>query len=78
MMVDAELDPGAIEFFHFKFDPFDVPAEVFISAGKAWQMCRLRKADPGKFGIFNMHGLRFVSGDVVLDFPALNKVEILP
>jgi len=78
MMVDSELDQGAIEFFNIKFDPFDVPAEEFISAGKAWQMCRLGKADPNKFGIFDMHGLRFVWGDVVRDFLALNKVEILP
>jgi len=41
-------------------------------------MCRSGEADPDKFGIFDMHGLRFVWGDVVRDFLALNKVEILP
>jgi hypothetical protein len=41
-------------------------------------MCRSGKTDPDKFGIFDMHGLRFVWGDVVRDFLALNKVEILP
>jgi hypothetical protein len=78
MMVDSELDPSAIEFFNIKFDSLDVPPEEFITAGKAWQMCRSGKADPDKFGIFDMHGLRFVWGDVVRDFLALNKVEILP
>jgi hypothetical protein len=52
--------------------------EEFITAGKAWQMCRSGKADPDKFGIFDMHGLRFIWGDVVRDFLALNKVETLP
>ena len=78
IMVDSELDKGAIEFFKIKFDPFDVPPEEFITAGKAWQMCRSGKADPDKFGILDMHGLRFVWGDVVRDFLALNKIEILP
>jgi hypothetical protein len=78
MMVDSELDPSAIEFFSIKFDPFDVQPEGFITAGKAWLMCRSGKADPNRFGIFDMHGLRFIWGDVVRDFLALNKVEILP
>ena len=78
IMVDSELDKEAIEFFKIKFDPFDVPPEKFITAGKAWQMCRSGKADPDKFGILDMHGLRFVWGDVVRDFLALNKIEILP
>jgi len=77
-MVDSELDASALEFFNVKFDPLDVPSEEFITAGKAWKLCRQRKADPDKFGIFDMHGIRFIWGDVVRDFLALNKVEILP
>ena len=78
MMVDSELDASAIEFFNIKFDPLDVPSEEFMTAGRAWKLCRQRKADPDKFGIFDMHGIRFIWGDVVRDFLALNKVEILP
>ena len=77
-MVDSELDASAIEFFNIKFDPLDVPSEEFMTAGRAWKLCRQRKADPDKFGIFDMHGIRFIWGDVVRDFLALNKVEILP
>jgi hypothetical protein len=77
-MVDSELDASAIEFFNIKFDPLDVPSEEFMTAGRAWKLCRSGKADPDKFGIFDMHGIRFIWGDVVRDFLALNKVEILP
>jgi hypothetical protein len=77
-MVDSELDASAVEFFNINFNPLDVPPDEFLTAGKAWKMCRSGEADPDKFGIFDMHGLRFVWGDVVRDFLALNKVEILP
>jgi len=33
---------------------------------------------PESFGILDMHGLWFVRGDLVRDFLALNKLEILP
>jgi hypothetical protein len=77
-MVDSELDASAIEFFNIEFDPLDVPSQEFMTAGKAWKLCRQGKADPDKFGIFDMYGIRFIWGDVVRDFLALNKVEILP
>jgi hypothetical protein len=78
VMVDSQLDSFQKEALGIKFDPLDVPADEFLTAGKAWKMCRSGEADPDKFGIFDMHGLRFVWGDVVRDFLALNKVEILP
>jgi hypothetical protein len=34
--------------------------------------------DPGKFGIFDMHGLGFVRGNLVRDLAALNKLELQP
>jgi hypothetical protein len=77
-MVDSQLDSFQTGALNIKFDPLDVPPDEFLTAGKAWKMCRAGKADPDKFGIFDMHGLRFVWGDVVRDFLALNKVEILP
>ena len=33
---------------------------------------------PNKFGIFDMHGLGFVRGDLVRDAASLNKMELLP
>ena len=63
---------------NISFNPLDVPLDAFITAGKAWQMCRKDKVDPKKFGILDMWGLRFIMGNVIRDFLALNKVEILP
>lgn len=77
-MVDAQLDELQRKVLEIKFDPCDVPADQFLVAGKAWQMCRQGQVDPEQFGIFDMHGLDFIRGNVVRDLLALNKVEVLP
>jgi hypothetical protein len=78
VMVDAQLDAFQCEKLGIRFDPLDVPRDQFVIGGKAWQMCRAGEADPDKFGIFEWHGIWFVRGDLIRDFLALNKVEILP
>ena len=78
VLVDAQLDALQRHALHIRFDPLDVPREQFIVGGRAWQLCRSGQADPETFGIFDMHGLWFVRGDLVRDVAALNKVELLP
>jgi hypothetical protein len=78
VLVDAQLDALQRQVLGVKFDPLDVPRDQFVVGGKAWQMCRAGEADPDKFGIFEWHGLWFVRGDLIRDFLALNKIEILP
>lgn len=78
VMVDAQLDPLQIETLSIDFDPLDMPHTKFVTGPQAWQLCRTRRADPNRFGIFNMRGLDFVKGDMIRDFLSLNKVEILP
>jgi Transglutaminase-like superfamily len=78
VMVDSQLDTFQQETLGINFDPLDVPSNQFVTGGKAWQMCRSGQADPQQFGIFDMHGWWFIWGDLVRDFLALNKVEILP
>lgn len=78
VMVDAQLDALQREVLEIPFDPCDVPRDQFLVGGKAWRMCRAGEADPDHFGIFDMHGLWFIRGDLVRDLLALNKVEILP
>jgi hypothetical protein len=78
IMVDPQLDPFQIETLKIDFNPLDMPRTKFITGPKAWQMCRARRVDPNRFGIFKMRGLDFVKGDLIRDFLALNKVEILP
>ncbi|RLC90976.1 MAG: transglutaminase domain-containing protein, partial [Chloroflexi bacterium] len=77
-LVDAQLDALQRETLKIPFDPYDVPRDQFLVAGKAWQLCRAGQADPDRFGIFDMHGMWFVRGNVVRDLLALNKIELLP
>jgi hypothetical protein len=78
VLVDAQLDQRQRELFGIAFDPLDVPREQFLVAGDAWQLCRSGKADPGAFGILDMHGLWFIAGNVIRDVAALNNHEMLP
>lgn len=78
VLVDAQMDAFQRQVLALPFDPLDVPRDQFIVAGQAWQMCRAGQADPACFGIFDMNGIWFIWGNVVRDFLALNKVEILP
>jgi hypothetical protein len=78
VLVDAQLDALQQKALHITFDPLDVPREQFVVGGRAWQLCRSGEADPDAFGIFDMHGLWFVRGDLLRDMASLNKVELLP
>jgi hypothetical protein len=78
VMVDAQLDAFQREKLGVQFDPCDVPRDQFLPGGKAWQTCRAGKADPDNFGIFDMHGLWFIRGDLVRDLASLSKMELLP
>ena len=78
VLVDAQLDGLMQEALKLDFDPLDVPRDRFIVGGKAWQLCRSGQADPDSFGIFDMHGLRFVQGNLIRDVLAFSKVELLP
>lgn len=76
--VDAQLDELQQQALGIQFDPLDMPPGAFVLAGEAWRMARSGEADPEKFGIFDMHGMEFIRGNVVRDLLSLNKVEILP
>lgn len=78
IMVDAQLDALQCSKLHPDFDTLDVPHNRFITGGHAWQMCRQEGADPDQFGIFDLHGLWFIQGDLMRDIAALNRVELLP
>lgn len=78
VMVDAQLDAFQCETLSITFNPLDLPRTKFVTGGQAWQRCRAKLVDPKRFGIFNLRGLDFVKGDLIRDFLALNKIEILP
>jgi hypothetical protein len=76
--VDAQIDRFQRDALNIGFDTHDMPEGKFLSAGQAWQFCRAGKADPQIFGIFDMHGLWFIAGNLVRDLLSLNKIELLP
>lgn len=78
VMVDAQLDVLQCDALGIDFNPQDMPKDKFVSGGQAWQLCETNAADPQHFGIFDMHGLDFIKGNVIRDFLALNKIELLP
>ncbi|MDY7080565.1 MAG: transglutaminase-like domain-containing protein [Chloroflexota bacterium] len=78
VLVDAQLDDFQQDALNISFETCDLPRDQFLVGGKAWQICHAGQADPGSFGIFDLHGMWFVRGDLVRDFLALNKIEILP
>ena len=78
VMVDPQLDALQCEKLNITFDPLDMPAGQFWPGGKAWLRCRAGQADPDTFGIFDMHGMGFIRGDMIRDLLALNKIELLP
>ncbi len=78
IMVDAQLDQLQQNKLKIRFDPLDVPPYEFLTGGKAWLLCRAGQADAKKFGILDMWGLWFIRGDLIRDFLALNRLEILP
>jgi hypothetical protein len=77
-MVDPQLDALQRKVLQINFDPCDMPPGQFLPGGQAWQLCRSGQADPDHFGIFEMHGLWFVRGDMLRDLASLNKMELLP
>ncbi len=78
VLVDAQLDELMVHVLKIDFDPLDTPRDRFIVGGTAWQLCRSGAADPHAFGIFDMHGIEFVRGDLLRDLLAFSKEEILP
>jgi hypothetical protein len=78
VLVDAQLDDFQQGALGIAFDALDVPRDQFLVGGAAWEMCRSGGSDPELFGIFDMHGIDFVKGNLIRDVAALNKVELLP
>jgi hypothetical protein len=78
VMVDPQLDTMQCEALAIDFDPLDMPADKFITGGQAWLLCQAKAADPEHFGIFDLGGQGFIKGNVIRDFLALNKIELLP
>jgi len=78
VLFDAQIDDLQRELFGISFNTGDVSRDKFLLAGQAWLLCRRGSADPGTFGILDMHGLWFIASDIIRDIAALNNREMLP
>jgi hypothetical protein len=75
---DPQVDKLQAKTVNLDFDPYDQPPGKFLTGSEAWIAARAGDVDPSLFGIFDMWGIKFISGNVILDFACLNKVELLP
>lgn len=83
VQVDAQKDDKQIEFQRIRFDTLDMPPGKFVTAPQAWKLCRSGKLDVTRIGVAGKKGWQslgwdMVRPDVVTDFMALNKLELLP
>ncbi len=78
LLVDAQIDEVQRKLFDIDFDLLDVPRDRFLVAGDAWARCRAGELDAANFGILDMRGLWFISGNLVRDVAAINNMEMLP
>ena len=78
IQVDAQLDVVQLQQMNIKVAPHDLSPGQFLTAAMAWQKYKTGEENSEQFGIFDMKGMWFISGNVVRDFLALNKIEILP
>ena len=79
--IDPEIDEAMRRGLNITFNSLDLPEGTFLTGADVWRFCRSGDADPTHFGIKGdgwLGGWDFVLNELVLDFMALNKVELLP
>lgn len=81
--VDAEIDDLLRAKWKVDFDTSDLPDGTFMTGAEAWILCRGGTVNPKMFGVGGspgewVGGLEFVLDELVLDYAALNKIELLP
>jgi hypothetical protein len=79
VLLDTQFDAVWRAQLKITHDAFDVPRDRFLTASRAWTLCRSGKSDPDLFGIFNgnRRGLWFIAAELIRDVAALNKMEVL-
>ncbi|BCH30224.1 hypothetical protein MesoLjLc_21540 [Mesorhizobium sp. L-8-10] len=80
VLADAQLDAVWLARLPGIEKPLDLSSDQFVLAADAWQQCRSGAADATRFGIgfANLRGLWFITGSLVRDLAALEKMEMLP
>lgn len=78
IFVDPQLDSFQQKQLNITFNPLDVGEENFITAPRAWLMCRNGEADPNLFGILQWWGYDYLKCNLILDANSLIKVPMQP
>jgi hypothetical protein len=75
VLVDPQLDHDSHT--NLTFDTLDVPREMFLTADVVWEQCRSGEDNPKAYGYDEVQGMEYIGCQMVLDFAALNKIELL-
>lgn len=78
ILVDAQLDDFQQEKLDISFNPLDVDDKYFITAPRAWIMCREGKVKPELFGILKWWGYDYLKCNLILDANSLLKTPMQP
>lgn len=79
--IDPELNDFLKKRWNINFNNLNLSQDVFLTGVEVWKLCRLGKKNPNHFGIKGdkwFGGWDFVLNEMVLDYMALNKIELLP
>lgn len=79
-LIDAQIKPTFVGANGITFDTHDIPRDLFVNAGQAWQMCRTGTVDPKWFAVNPgdpEYGLDYIRASLLQDLAALNRMEML-
>ena len=79
-LVDPEIGDEEIKASNMIATLINIPEGEYLTAGEVWQLCRTGKADPDQFQapVPGVKGWWFIRANVLKDFYALNKIELVP
>ena len=83
IQIDSQIDDIQRKALDIKVDTLNLPPNSFLTGGQVWELCRTQRMDPNAFGVWGADGVwntgwEFIQSSVILDFMALNKLELLP
>lgn len=78
IFVDAQLDDFQREELNIPFNTLDIDDRYFITAPRAWLMCREGKLNSELFGIFQWWGYDYLKCNLILDANSLLKIPMQP
>ena len=81
-LADPRINEKFIKKYKLAANTFshNIPYEIFLTAGQAWQLCRTKKMNPHRFGTGlknRISGWKFIRNKLIQDLAALNKMELL-